>query len=615
METMKYLSAVGAAALTMAACSSGNAQDIPLDGYGAPEWYDAHLIQYHTRMSFRQRGQAESGTTPSDKATADAFDNAITRLSQAGGSVLTRHIKSGTETPPWLAGEQTRAFVDTVLADMKRSNGHVIAYFWDAGEDALLSQHPDWQCQDRRGRGREMRRGEFLDLASPWGGIFGGWLGDLDKMGFSGAYLDANHFPRGGCYGSALEAEFKASQGGREDPDSMAGFGNAFQLFQAERLAEIVSGWHRKIDDPNFALIVSVGPLQTMVSPQMNTDLARAGIPKTEFRTVRRDGSTLNLFKNNAGLARSRPSNDAMYAAGLNLLASVSNVRPHVWIHDMGSHEDLLRAVGSTITNGGIANVDLNEGLLGAAGKARPGEEVNGLTTASLAQFASMDGTISAAFAGMQRPKFAAIHFSEAQRNAGTLEQAWSNVAGPVTLAYDRLSKAGVPVNVVDDRIVREGDLSAYDYVLTPDPESLTMWQKAKFLVSGTKVLKLPTLSANGAAGSAFDAALEPIVSDTDSAPGIVRLSDPSARATLWQNGDEFLVSIYTPSQADARTGGGRQSQGGSGQASARITLNDAPAGNMCVRDVLAGGSPARFDGTVRLQPNAPFQVLRFSRC
>lgn len=622
---LKSIATFGIAALAIAGLSANTDDRVPLSGHGSPEWYQAHRIQFHTRLSFRQRSLNASGEQDGNGRSddlVDAFDGASSALGKMGGDVLTRHIKTGREQAPWLSGGQNRQFLQKVLDDKAASGGHVIAYLWDAGDEQIARQHPGWLCRDRRGRRQEMKRSQFLDLSSPYGQTFEGWLGEADKMGFSGAYLDANHFPRGGCYGSHLQGEFEKAGGDVRNPESWNGYAAPFLLFQADKLAQIVSGWNRNIADPDFALIVSVGQLQTLVNPLVSTDLARAGIPKTEFRTVRRDGPSLNLFRREQDLLATRPSNDARFAAGLSLLATVSGVAPHVWIHNSASRDELMRAVGSTITNGGVANVDLNEGLLAAAMKGKAAKQVNGLTPATLEPFMRLDEAISPAFDGMSLPKFAAIHYSESERNAGTLRDAWINVAGPVTRSFDILAREGVPVEVIDDRIMREGDLSQYRFIFTHDPDRLSLAQKARLRLSGTQVLALPRLPPDPAkAERDFGAALAPALVSNANPPARVSLSDPDARARVWSDRQgTYLVSIYTPSQADLQTGSAVGKGVSASPASGRgmtfsLAARGISGGGYCARELVAGQDMGRFDGRMRLRSDQPWQLFRIVPC
>ncbi len=535
----RFVGAILAAALaTPGVVVAGGPLKHAMPGFPAPAWYEAHRIQFHTRFSFRKYDANEKSAAKGDSRATDwikAFETASTKLASIGASVLTRHVKSGRESPPWLSGAKNQALLQAILADAKSSHMHLIGYIWDTGDDALAAQHPDWRCLDQRGRAQNSKRSPFLDFATPYGATFGGWLKKLDELGFAGAYLDETHYPRAGCNGSALEAAYRARAGTSGTAAGGTPFASPFLLHQADELAATVSRWNATIGDPAFALIVSVGPLPTLVNPQMSTELARASIPKTEFKLVRRTGQNLKLFQRFPELLPTRPSEDARFATGMSLLATVSGTLPHVWIHGLSTEDQLLRAVGSIVSNAGVANVDLGEDLL-AAKDNRDTPAANGLTPATLSRFIKLDALASPAFVGKHLPAYAAVHFSPAARNrAANVEQAWIDVAGPVTVAFDRLTREGLPVAVIDDRILAEGDLSSYRYILTPNESGLTDAQRSNIAGSGARLIALPSLPLEpGAAARALGAALAPVIDNTAEAPGRVRVSDPAARTRLW---------------------------------------------------------------------------------
>ena len=612
-----------------------NASDdlaVPLAGFASPKWYAAHRIHFHTRLSIPKRASIDSRVRAQDSKAvllAQAFENAATKLHSMGVAVLTRHIKSGSESAPWLGGSDHNVFLETIRADAQRSNIKVVAYVWDSSDSDLARQNPDWLCRDRLGRPRSFKRGEFIDLLSPYGAIFAGWLKELNAMGFAGAYLDANHYPRGGCYGSFLETAFRAENEANWGSFRSANSAAQFRKFQAEQLAMIVSHWQKAIDDPEFALIVSVGTLPTLVNPQVSMDLARSGIPKTEFSTVRRDGPSLNIFRKGSPLAPSRPSNDIRFATGMSLLATVSGTFPHVWLHGFQNEGDLLRAVGSVITNAGVANIDLNEKLLAGLGTDGGAVEKNGITSTSLERITELDALASLAFKNMRLPRFAAIHFSSAARDDRSPHEAWVDVAGPVTIAFEKLSQAGLPVEVIDDRLLAEGDLSDYRFILSATAPSFTVSQVENIRASGAELIELPSVHLDPATFTRdYDALIAPLVDGSNDFPFRLRLIDSAVRGRLWvdPSREAFLVSAYRPAAIDILSGTTFEdsepislSHAGNSPTNAKIeVLFPAKLHTetvFCSHDILNRQDLGRFSGDITISGNQPWILVRISPC
>jgi|GEM_PF-3580063 len=580
---------------------SGNGRDFPVEGQGAPAWYEASRVQVHTRLGPR----LISSGVEAPPWYPGVFERAGRILDHERAGVLTRHVRTAGEPPPWEPDAPTGAALDKILSDTKQANLRTIAYFWHISDDKLAKDHPEYVCKDRWGAARSHRaRGDYMDFQGPYGDIVAGRLEKLDKLGFDGVYLDERHYPPQGCFGGKVEKSFGRPRNWT-DVFSYRSYLRTMRRYQGEAFARIALSWRQRLTDPEFAMVISVGPLPTLINSEMPLDLARTGIPKLEYNSAHRTGLSENLFNRYPELAGSAPSQAVRRAAALSILRNVSSASPHVWIHGLESERSLDRAVAQVITHGGIANVDIEERRIGALADIPsahlPGDPLGPQVYRRL--FA--DGAkVSPYFAGATLPRFVAIHFPEGARDALPIDDAWRRIVGPISQAFGGVMADGLPVDIIDDRILGETDLSGYAFLLTPQGTELTPSHKARLARSDIRVIRLPSLTRDHAQDVARWAEISRILK-AGAGPDVPRLhvSQAGAEGRIWKRsgGQGFLASIVL-----ANTG------------SERVLVSfDMPqaAEGYCAQDIFKPGISTRAGQQIQLDATRIWHVYTLALC
>ncbi len=456
--------------------------EIPLSGVVTPSWFTETRIHAHTRLSPLAWTRI-AGDDPLEKflfdkgdAWVEAYDGAEAALSKMGVSVYTRHGKTMNEDPPWpsstpwnsegtVLNKNTTDQISPIVARARAEGLHPLIYYWDSSDQSARSLNPDWTCKDKHGNviGHAVK-GPHLDISSGYKKVVATRLNELYEMGVSGIYLDWRHFPPSGCFGTEMEQRFRVEHPELADtPVRSAIFWQEFQLYQAKTMAETINGWvepFRKQSD--FAILVSVTSLPTLINREMTYDLARAGIPKTEYHIATRRGLTNYLFQYNPDLLVRAPTAETRMTFGWSMLRSVSQSSPHVWINGVPTIEQLMLAAGAVVSTGGILNLDIDERNITRS------TNNDGVTPRNvLEKMYRLNDRLGPLFKNAEPLKYVAIHFSEKERNKYGQRGAWVNVIEPVLKIYESLVAAGIPVVGIDDRMLIEGDLSPYQFVIS----------------------------------------------------------------------------------------------------------------------------------------------------
>jgi hypothetical protein len=553
---------------------------------GAPSWYEADRMHLHTRLSPNQR------KLNNDPAFETAFSSGGTALASEGAKVFTRHIRSRDEPPLWVT-EIGREALKVIHSDSAKPTLRTIAYFWHSSDAKIAEENPDWRCRSKRGKiAKHKRRGTYLDFTTPYGMIVADRLKQLSNLGFDGAYLDGRHMTPNGCFGTALED-------GLASPSP-----RALRAAQAQQVAHVITGWNTHIANPEFALIVSVASLPTLINPEVSTDLARAGIPKTELRTAIRTGPDLRLFEKHPDLVSTRPKDGTRIAAGLSFLRSLSGASPHVWIHNIDEQNALIHAAGQVITHGGIANLDINEADIAelVAKQASEAPRADKPIFATLA----LNTAVSETFIDAEFPDFIAIHISQADRNTRSLRADWQDIVGPSLTAVQHLLAAGLPVRLIDDTQLNEGDLTSFRFILSATAKTLPQGAPKPL-----ELIPLPSLPLGSQkAASLFQKVLSPVLLARSEAHASLAPLPNEIEARLWKaptasrNLSRYVVSAIA-SDAELSVSG----------TVLKLNAPDITKGTHCLRNVLAPSEISSFTGEMTLTGELPWHVFSIEPC
>lgn len=480
---MGLLLILGSGLLSHSTVSSETEVEIPLSGAVTPDWFTETRIHAHTRLS-PLAWKRRAGDDPLEKflfdkgdAWIEAYDGAEAALSEMGVSVYTRHGKTMDEDPPWPSSvtqksdapaqnKNTTDMISPIIARARAEGLHPLIYYWDNADESIRLSNPEWVCKDKHGGvvGHAVK-GPHLDISSGYKQVVATRLSELFELGAAGIYLDWRHFPPKGCFGTEMEQRFRTEHPALAKLSARSDiFWNEYQLFQARVMAETLNEWTKQFrKQTDFALLVSVTSLPNLVNREMTYDLARTGIPKTEYHIATRRGLMNYLFQYNPDLLLRVPSAETRMTFGWSMLRSVSQSSPHVWINGVPTLEQLMLAAGAVVSTGGILNVDVDERNI-----TRATNDIGVTPRKVLEQIYRLNDQVGPLFNNADPLKYVAIHFSEKERNKHGRRGAWVNVIEPVLNIYETLVAAGIPVVGIDDRILAEGDLSAYEFVISP---------------------------------------------------------------------------------------------------------------------------------------------------
>ncbi|PZD74093.1 hypothetical protein C1752_01480 [Acaryochloris thomasi RCC1774] len=575
LPTTKLSLAIGFGVLVSPAIACAPVESIPFRGAAVPDWYEAHRIHAHSRISplayarYKKNAQrrAQKGKPaypPRIQTWLEAYRKAGAGFKKLGAPAFTRHIKTQDEDPIWPSAvpvdaqgrpqlRQVKNQVQPMVTEAHAAGRKFLAYYWDVSDTRMFKLNPEWGCKTVNGApAGHKAKGQYLDISSPFGDVVAQRLQELQRYGADGVYLDFRHYPPEGCYGTALESSFRqANPRLARRKRTFPTYQEALKQFQAKAMAKVMNEWSEQFrNDPNFAFIVSTTSLPTLVNPEMTADLARAGIPKTEYHVATRHGINLRLFRNHPDLLLNKPSDAVQMALGWNLLRTISGASPHVWINGVPTYEQLFSAVGAVVTHGGVANVDVDELNITAAVNRR------GATPRDvLEKIFALDQQLGPLFEGAAPVRRVAVHFSETSRNKRSLRKRWIDVAGPVTEVFELLLDKQIPTAVIDDRILAEGDLSVYQHIISPTVSELSEQQQKNIDRHNVKLLSIEAPPAFNRTRR-YRKALTPVFKDPAMTPVKIEALPEGYQAVLWSapKKQKTLLSIISPSFSQVQT-------------------------------------------------------------
>lgn len=477
-----------------------------------PDWYRANRVHAHTRLWLIDmiHGPTQGlGHTPE-------FRHAGQGMRSMGANVMTRHVKTMYEDPWWPSAvpvnpdgsppfltprkigriqlETGEDLVRDMVAEAHASGMKMIAYMWHMSDIRSQKLHPEWACKNAAGHLlRQQYKRVYLDISSGFGDIVATRLRELQDRGVDGIYLDYRHFPVEGCFGSNLEQEFLAAypQFRSIDRNSRHYLIN-LRRFQSVKMVEILANWRENIQaGGELAYLTSVTSLPTLINPEMAFAQLRTGIPKTEFSAAIRRGLNLHLNRNFPDL---RPLKDEWrMALGWTLMRELSGAPPHVWGHGIPNRDQVLAYMGSVITFGGVANLDvINDNILEA-------KDPDGATRRADLEFAFRLGAeISPVMQDAIPLHDTAILFSEQARDAAFphLNRIWKEQIWPTTAVFGFLQAQGNPATIIDEAKLDSSNnrISTIIVINPADISQLARDALARLAARGTRIINLDGL-------------------------------------------------------------------------------------------------------------------------
>ncbi len=461
---------------------------------GRPAWYDENRVQLHTRAGAIHPNPARPGffETPESTLTGQATVS-------LGSRVITRHVKARDEDPWWpsyapTSGEESayagvrdnkgiqlsagRNLVQEYLDEAYSQGVHVINYYWHSSEETLAQQHPEWISRAPNGDPiAHPVRGVYLDLASEYGNVLRDRLIELAAMGAEAFYFDDVHIPLNGSWHGAFQAAFVAATGLQVPVGPTSTTYQAWLLFRAEFIADYFQKLTTAIQTqfPHVQMIISSSTSDSLFNPRADSSLAASGIAKSEYRTVL--NTQASFFTNNPAIFK--PDDDIRMAFGWTFLRDSSGgAPPHIWHPSLRNASEVRAFVGSLLTYGSVANIDVAELNLLIA------NDPVDVTPRSLIREGVHIGNVLSPYLSESAPeKFAAVYFSEAQRDTrlNRVDQ-YSNLILPSYGAFEALRREHLAVDVLNDTLVGDFavDLSAYKVIFVTNMSEMTAQQIAR---------------------------------------------------------------------------------------------------------------------------------------
>ena len=459
-----------------------------------PAWFEENRVQGHTRLSIKKWLD-----TPE-------FINAADGFKQLGANVFVRHVKSGQEDPWWSSTVPLTSdglpkldnhpnLIEEMVADAHQKGMKMLAYYFISTDKTIAELHPEWLCKRPNGKIlAHRRRGNYLDITSPYREIILQRLLELAEMGVDGFYFDELHMPYKGCWGTPLESAFQEATG-REVPKVIDETDPDYRLyleFIASQVEENFAYWRDTVHQkyPEVVFVVSTTTIPSLINPRMTTNLVRlADSPKSEFFLALNKRFNLKVFEKNSSLAK--PEDDIRMVLGWTLLRDSAEGRPpHIWTSGFSDRQQTLAFVSAVLTYGAIANLDVAEANLLDVNR-HPEKTPREALEAAFA----LGNKVSPYLSHTRPVRWAAIHFSERSRDyrGGDLVTAWREVLWPVTGAFGVFVREGLPVGIVNDYQLENGQLDGYKLLFLPNLDELTPSQRQsveQFEANGGVVIK-----------------------------------------------------------------------------------------------------------------------------
>jgi hypothetical protein len=503
-----------------------------------PRWFDANRVQGHTRLILG---------TPLWYGTPE-FRQAAAGFRALGARAFTRHVKSRDEDPWWPTAlpvdadgtphssrpreingvvlEPGQNVADEIIDEAHAERLKIITYYWEASEKTLADRYPEWVCldSDRKTPLVNRHRGTHLDITGPYREVVLRRLLELAEMGADGFFFDYRHLPREGCWCTALEAAWKAETGEPAPPrPSTKGEQPTpryleFLDFRARKIEETFAYWRDKVKHrhPKVVFVISTDDFAALMDRGVTTRLARiADSAKNEYCQAVRTKLSRDVFKQNSTVLKKPPGHVRQSLSWTVLRDSSQGRPPHIWHPGVPTWEQAVALAASLLTFGAVANMDTYEGSLLTQQEKSGKTPVQGLKEAF-----ALGKLVSPHLERTQPLRWAALHFGERSRNKRGADYLamWEQVLWPLVGPYKVLTERGLPVGVVNDHQLEQGELTGYRLLILPNPDELTPGQTrnvAAFKAHGAVIENDPAWAWSDPAGTdaaagAFRTALKP---------------------------------------------------------------------------------------------------------
>ena len=448
----KQLKSLAASSIT-----KNNHENIPADNRyaGIPNWYLRNRVQIHTLIGIRDINDS-------------SFFGFPKLLAQYGVTVFSRQIKASDEEPWWPSkvGTQNPASIKfnqngkdlakDIIDQMHSLNMKAIIYYRHSEDAEMFNKHPEWVCTDANGQAIKGERGMMLSFNSPYRNVVITRLKELAEDGADGFLFDYSHVPDIGDFSKYSQQLYKKQYG----TDMITDYKNNQLIKIGDFESNTVLNFFTDLRDSlasigkHPVLLVSGNRWPTLTGVLYNSSLFSQVILKSEVEVPTRvslKNKKLWPFTMPESFKQQIP-NFYLNAFGFSFMRDNSYGPPVIWSPGIQSSADAESISAGLISLGCIP-------LLHITPKTSPVNNFKNVLQWNKKYGDYFEGLVPYAATG--------ILVSENQRNEfiNNPAQAWKQVLIPTYETFEKLYKAGIPVQLVSDAaLLKKADLPANIY-------------------------------------------------------------------------------------------------------------------------------------------------------